>query len=254
MHGGGTPRTVATCVPRWRGQGHGGRRTASPNALWLCPAFGKPCAAACLPPPPALELCFVVVRCFFFFFYLQVNFGCCWARGRVFPPSAPPPPGPGLRRCKQPSHDGGCPGAARAVPGGWPSPPHRLRPMDFNKEINPPGWALWRWDAAVPGGAGGGSRFGDTRGCRGGAPRGLGGSGGAQAAWLTWTHTRAFRPTGVTAHAPTRPPTGVHGPGPGRTPLGGVAERQRGRGPPRPSRRFKFEARAFPPEFVSPPR
>lgn len=190
----------------------------------------------------------------FFFFYLQVNFGCCWARGRVFPPSAPPPPGPGLRRCKQPSHDGGCPGAARAVPGGWPSPPPRLRPMDFNKEINPPGWALWRWDAAVPGGAGGGSRFGDTRGCRGGAPRGLGGSGGAQAAWLTWTHTRAFRPTGVTAHAPTRPPTGVHGPGPGRTPLGGVAERQRGRGPPRPSRRFKFEARAFPPEFVSPPR
>lgn len=144
----------------------------------------------------------------FFFFYLQVNFGCCWARGRVFPPSAPPPPGPGLRRCKQPSHDGGCPGAARAVPGGWPSPPHRLRPMDFNKEINPPGWALWRWDAAVPGGAGGGSRFGDTRGCRGGCP-----------AWAGWQWGCAGSLAYVDTHARvpshrrdrTRTDTSAHG-------------------------------------------
>lgn len=68
------------------------------------------------------------------------------------------PPRPGPRRRKQPSHDSGCPGAARAVPcralpGGWgpalPFPPYRLHRMDFNKAINPSVWAVWLWAAAI---------------------------------------------------------------------------------------------------------
>lgn len=176
-----------------------------------------------------------------------------------------PPQGPGLRSCKQPSHDSGSPGAARAVPcravpGSWspalPFPPYLLHPMDFNKEIiNPSVWAVWRWAAAIPGALVGAAGVGTPVGSVGRGTRGWGQRGVRAPA-------RARRAPRVPGRARGRAHLSGGRVLRGRGPRGenclntdrGVAQAWGGVARAVPSRRFKFEARAFPPEFVCPPR
>lgn len=96
VHRGRTPHTVAAPT-----RSDGGCRTASPGAPWPALLWVSCLLLPCTCPPAGN-----VLRGGFFSGELWLLLG----------PGQSLPPGPGLTRCKQPSHDSGCPGAARAVP------------------------------------------------------------------------------------------------------------------------------------------